>query len=137
MSPFDKFIGIPHQYGESSWSACDCAGLCQLFYREHQYNETLIDGKPIGDSESSKKQPLRMLRYLLKNLDRIPDINDLQYGDIVLLKIAGEHHVAISIDYGKILSMAVPCIAGVSKSTIYRKQYWSQFYIVGFRSRKE
>lgn len=137
MADIDKYIGIIHEYGESTWSHCDCAGLAKLFYATEGFKETLDDHKPIGSAEDYKKTPLRMLRYLLGNLDKIKDHNELQWGDIVVFRIAGEHHLGIYTEYGKVLSMAIPVIYGTSKSTIYRRNYWQQHYVCGFRSRKE
>lgn len=47
----NKFVGIPHYFGESSFDKCDCLGLCRLFYREHGYKEHIEDGKPIRGQE--------------------------------------------------------------------------------------
>jgi cell wall-associated NlpC family hydrolase len=133
----NKFVGLVHHFGKSSFKdGADCVGLCRLYYRELGDNEDFFDGKP-EDEQEYKHQHYRILRYLLKNLTRIPDINNLQRNDIVLLKIAGDNHMAISLDYGKILSASVPCIPSYSKSTIYKRNYWSQFFVAGFRSRKE
>lgn len=134
MSDLDKYIGIKHEYGESTWDSCDCAGLCTLFYKEI-FGYVIDDHKPIGTAESSKHNPLRMSRWLLKNMVRINDFKELQYGDIVLTKVMQEHHVGIYLEYNKILTQEIPVIYGSTKSTIYRGQQWLPFFVCGFRRR--
>lgn len=136
MEGIDKFIGIPHHYGKSSFQQCDCAGLCTLFYREF-FDYTIDDGKPMGTSETSKTMPLRMSRWLLRNMVRITDIKDLTFGDIVLTKVFNEHHVAVFLKYNKVLTQEIPVIYGTTKSTIYRGQQWMPFFVMGFRRRKQ
>lgn len=137
MANLNKYIGIPHYYGQSTFDQCDCAGLAKLFYATEGFKEPLDDHRPIGTQESYKGTPLRMLRYLLANLDKIKDHESLQWGDIVVFRISGELHVGIYTRYGKVLSMQVPVVYGKSKSTIYPKQFWNPLFICGFRSRKE
>jgi cell wall-associated NlpC family hydrolase len=129
-----KYIGIKHEYGESTWEHCDCAGLCTLFYREN-FDYIIDDGKPMGTAETSKSHPLRMSRWLLKNMDKVKEYNNLQWGDIVLFRISNEHHVGIALEYGKVLAMEVPCVYGHTKSTIYRKSFVEPYFIMGFRRR--
>lgn len=136
MNP-SKYIGIPHYYGCSTFEQCDCAGLCKLVYETEGYNESLDDHRPIGESSEAKTQPLRILRYLLKNMDKVKGYDDLKEMDIVAFRIAGDIHIGIYIGYGKVLAMAVPVVYGYSKSTIYRRQYIEQFFVCGFRSCKE
>lgn len=134
LKDLGKFIGIPHYFGKSSFEQCDCAGFARLFYREHGWAETLTDNKP-EDVEEYKRQPLRMLRYLMKNLDRIESIDALEYGDIVVTKVLSEHHVGIYTEYQRLLTMEVPVIYGVTKSCIYKGHQWMPYFVMGFRRR--
>lgn len=138
-SKFDpsKYIGIPHYYGRSDFLACDCAGLCKLVYNTEGLRESMDDHRPFGDPSETKTQRLRMLRYLLKNMDKVKDYNELRELDIVVFRISGDLHIGVYVGYGKVLAMAVPVVYGYSKSTIYRRQYIEQFFVCGFRSRKE
>lgn len=135
MEDLNKFIGIVHEYGRSDKDACDCAGLCTLFYKEI-FGYVIDDGLPIGTVETSKKKPLRMLRYLLANFEKVEDVNDLTFGDIVLTKVMNEHHVAVYLRYNKILTQEIPVIYGVTKSCVYRGIQWLPYFVMGFR-RKE
>ena len=134
MKDLGNFIGIQHHFGESTWSACDCVGLARLFYREHGYAEALSDGKP-EDAEVYKHQPLRMLRYLMKRLDRIESVDALEYGDIVVTKVFNEHHLGIYTEYQRLLTMEIPVIYGITKSCIYKGQQWLPYFVMGFRRR--
>ena len=136
MEGIDKFIGIIHEYGKDTYDSNDCAGLCKLFHRE-VFGYVIDDYKPIGTVETSKLNPLRMLRWLLKNMDKVTDISQLTYGDIVLTKVFDEHHVAIFLKYNKVLTQEIPVIYGTTKSTIYRGQQWMPFFVMGFRRRKQ
>ena len=131
------YIGIPHIFGTSSFSSCDCIGLCKLVYVTEGLNEPLDDNAPIGTKEDDTKHPLRILRYMLKNMDKVKGYDELNLFDIVAFRIAGDLHFGIFAGYGRVLAMAVPVIYGYSKSTLYRKVYIQQFYVCGFRSRKE
>jgi hypothetical protein len=108
--------------------------LARLFYADHGWPEDFTDGKPIEEQQYKLHEPFRILRYLLKNFRR-SELDKLEYGSIVVLKIYGELHLGIYINYGKILCMQVPVIIGYSKSTVYRQQWWSQFFLCAF-SRK-
>ena len=134
MKDIGKYVGIIHEYGESTWFSCDCAGICTLFYKEN-FGYIIDDGKPMGTAETSKSNPLRMLRWLLKNMVRITDAKDLTYGDIVLTKVMQEHHVGIYLEYNKVLTQEIPVIYGSTKSTIYRGQQWLPYFVCGFRRR--
>lgn len=132
----NKYIGITHQFGQSSWESCDCIGLVKLFYNTEGFKEPIDDNMPM-DKEEYAKTPYRLLRYFLKNMDRVKDHNDLQYGDVVVFRVGGELHTAVYIGYGKVLAMAVPVVYGFTKSTIYKQNYWLSCFVSGFRSRKE
>lgn len=127
----DRYIGLVHEFQGDGVSSADCVSLCRLFYREHGWAEDFTDGKNIIESEYSK-QPFRVLRYLLGHFTKTA-MEDLEYGDVVLLKVAGDVHLGVYTEYGKLLAMQVPTIVGHSKSTIYRKQWWSQYFLCGFR----
>lgn len=132
MVNLGKFIGIPHYYGRHGFDGADCAGLCRLFYEKHGYKETLDDGLPIGTAEDYKKTPLRMLRYLLKNLDRV---DEPQYGDIIVTKMFGELHVGIYTEYNRVIAMEIPVVIGKTRSTMYREEFWKPHHIATFRRR--
>jgi hypothetical protein len=133
----NKFIGIPHYFGKSSYEQCDCAGLAKLFYAEHGYNENLDDNIPIGTSEDYKKTPLRMLRYLIKHLDRVDSIEALCYGDIVVTKVFNELHLGIYLEYQRVLAMEIPVVIGTTKSCIYKGPQWIPHFVRGFRRKEQ
>lgn len=131
----NKFIGIKHYFGESSFTKCDCAGLARLFYKEHNYGIDLTDGKPLDEAEY-KHQPYRMLRYLLKSLDKVRSIDELKYGDIVVVRIMEELHIGIYTEYQRLLTMEVPVVIGHTQSCIYKGYQWMSYFICGFRRKQ-
>ena len=129
-----RFVGIPHYFGESSFSKCDCIGLCRLFYKESGYGESIDDGKPVVDGKSFGTWR-RLYTYLVKNMDRV-QYDDLQYSDLVIFEINGDVHLGIYLGYGKLLAMQVPVKYGVTTSTIYHRDAWSRCFKYAFRVRR-
>lgn len=119
----DKFIGIPHYFGESSFDGCDCIGLVRLFYREHGWSQDFDDGLPVDrDTYMTASVWRRLFRYLHKNFT---EVDDVDYGDVVLFRINDCEHLGVIVDkYGRLLSMTVPEQEGVTTSTIYHRSMW-------------
>ena len=126
----DQFVGIKHKFNGRARDGVDCVGLCQLFYKSHGYAQTWDDGKPIPADWQKYKY-----RHLRKHFERTDDKNALAYGDILLFDVDGDYHLGIYLEYGRILAMQVPCLEGVSQSTIYPKNWWEPFFVVGFKRR--
>ena len=119
----DKFIGIPHHFGESSFDGCDCIGLVRLFYAEHGWSQNFDDGLPV-DKDTYMTAPVwrRLFRYLHMNFNEVavPD-----YGDVVLFRINDCEHLGVIIDkYGRLLSMTVPEQEGITTSRVYHRSMW-------------
>ena len=139
MDGFNKFIGIKHYFGESSFDGCDCIGLCRLFYKEHGWPQTFTDDEPEPVTKENYAEPrmwARLYRYLLKNFTRV-DYDDLDYGDVVVMNFDGDEHLGIYLEYGKVLGMQVPTVYGVSQSTIYPREWWTPAFKYGFRRKKQ
>ena len=127
----NKFVGIKHKFNGRDFEGADCIGLCQLFYREHGYKQTWDDGAPIPSDW--QKYKYRLLLYLEKNFKATGDPSLLKYGDILLFDIDGDYHLGIYLEYGRILAMQVPCLEGVSQSTIYPKSIWLPLFVRGYK----
>ena len=131
MTCINKFVGIKHKFNGRDRDGIDCLGLCQLFYREHGYEQTWDDGSPIPPDW--QKYKYRLLLYLRKHFSKTEDATALEYGDVLLFNIDRDYHLGIYLEYGRILAMQVPCLEGVSQSTIYPKSWWQQSFVVGFK----
>lgn len=129
-----KYIGLIHRY-QGKGQYCDCLNLVTRFYHDHHYKQDFDDHKerPKTYEEYIKTQPTRMVRYLIKNFKVTENINELEYGDVVLTLINGDPHIGVYIDDDKVLAMEVPVIEGKSKSTIYKGRYWKPFFRAGFK----
>lgn len=134
MENLSKYIGIVHRFGMADFDSCDCAGLCTLFYKE-EFGFIIDDGKPIGTYDEYQSHHSRMLRYLLKTMDKVQSVDNLEYGDIIVTKVYGEHHVAVYLEYGRVLTMQIPCVEGSTRSCIYKENQWKPYFVMGFRRR--
>lgn len=137
MQDIKNLVGIPWKFnGRSTETGVDCIGILTVFYRDHQWQPTFDDGKPI-DHDWFTKEKYRMLRYFVKHFDKTLEISSLEYGDIILFEMNGEHHIGIYLEYGKFLSTFPPKSELInSYSFIDRLRYWQSFFICGFKRRK-
>lgn len=130
----NKYIGKIHRY-QGKGDYCDCLNLVQQFYRDHHYKQDFNDGqeRPATYEEYKKKCPMRMIRYLVNNFQKVTDIRSLGYGDVVLTDISGDAHLGVYVGDDKVLAMEIPVIEGKSKSTIYKGRYWKPYFKAGFK----
>lgn len=126
-----KFVGLPYKFLGVNFTGVDCIGLCQLFFNEHGYPIEIRDGRPIT-KDWYLTEPYRLARWLVKNFDKIENIEDLKYGDIVLFEINGESHTGIYIGNGKALTI----LEVFKKSMIMHLKKRNIFYQCGFRIRE-
>ena len=129
----DKFVGIKHKFNGRDFDGTDCIGLCQLFYKHHKFKQSWDDGKPVPPDW--QKYKYRLLLYLNKHFKKTNNVNSLEFGDVVLFNVDGDPHLGIWLEYGRILAMQVPCLEGVSQSTIYPKHFWLNAFVCGFKRR--
>lgn len=134
MEDLSKYIGKIHKY-QGTGIYCDCLNLVTQFYHDHGYQQDFDDGKPRPDTyeEYISTQRTRMIRYLLKNFKQTRNIQDLEYGDVVLTVIGGDPHIGVYVGDDKVLSMQIPVIEGKSESTIYKGRYWKPYFRSGFK----
>ena len=123
-----KFVGIPFKFLGVDYDGLDCIGLCQLFYKEHGYDIEFRDGKPIT-KDWYETAPTRMWKWFCKKCDKIENIYDLQYGDIVVFEIGGENHTSIYIGDFKVLTI----LEIYKKSMIVHLNKCEVLYRCGFR----
>ena len=126
----ERFIGLPYKFLGTDFNGVDCIGLCQLFLNEHHIPVIIRDGRPIT-KDWYLKEPYRLARWLFKNFDKIDNIDDLRYGDIVLFEINGESHTGIYIDDYKVLTI----LEVFKSSMIMHLKRQNIFYQCGFRLR--
>lgn len=129
-----KYIGLIHKY-QGSGNYCDCLNLVQMFYKDHGYKQDFNDGRPRPKTwgDYINHEPTRMVRYLVKNFKKTKNIDDLEYGDVILTNIAGDAHLGVYIGDGKALAMQIPVVEGKSKSTIYKRKFWEPYFKAGFK----
>lgn len=123
-----KFVGLPYKFLGTDFTGVDCIGLCQLFFNEHGYPIEIRDGRPIT-KDWYLTEPYRLARWLVKNFDKINNMEELRYGDIVLFEINGESHTGIFVDNGKVLTI----LEVFHKSMIMHLKKRNIFYQCGFR----
>ena len=127
-------IGLKYGFSEGE---NHCVDLCRKFYELHGWRENFQDGKadPETLEEFNKNHKLRLLRYLLKNFDKVKDTYALEYGDVVIFNILGDLHCGIFIGHGDIIAMEVPCGEG-SRSGVYKYKFWKKAFLCAFRRRE-
>ena len=127
-------IGLKYGFSEGE---NHCVDLCRKFYELHGWRENFQDGKADPESleEFNKKHKLRLLRYLLKNFNKVKDTYALEYGDVVIFNILGDLHSGIFIGHGDIIAMEVPCGEG-SRSAVYKYKFWKKAFLCAFRRRE-
>ena len=123
-----KFVGIPYEFLGTDFTGVDCIGLCQLFYFQHGIPLIFRDGRLIT-KDWYLTEPYRMVRWFLAYFQKIEDIVDLQYGDVVIFEINGESHTGIYIDDFKVLTV----LELFKKSMIIRLRKQNILYRCGFR----
>ena len=138
MENIDKYINIPYVFAGYDYNGADCVGLLRLFYSEHNWME-MYDGEFTKDWY--KKEPYRMVKWFLRNMNKVRNIDDLQFGDVVYFNINGEGHVGIYYKYGKILttfpddSKQWDGTYMPHNSFLCHRQLWEKAYKCGFRRR--
>lgn len=131
-----RYIGIPWKFNGSDVSGADCIGLVRLFYKDHSWKEDFQDGKTV-EKDWYTKDPSRMMRYLAKNFNKTENINELEYGDLIILRIREESHIGIYLGYGKILhTFPPPNELVTTASYIERMKHLQQYFRAGFKRRK-
>lgn len=130
----DKFIGIPHKFNGNDYDGCDCIGLVRLFYKENEWGLDFWDnGEPVTlENYHSLDSWTRLLRYLKKHFKETKNIDELEYGAVVMFNINSDLHLGVYIGNGDMLSMQIPSIEGRTRSTIYRKKIWKHVFRRGF-----
>lgn len=126
----EKFIGIPYKFLGTDYTGVDCIGLCQLFLNEHGYAIKFRDGREIT-KDWYLTEPYRLARWLIKNFDKIDNMEDMVYGDIILFEINGESHTGVYLDNGKVLTI----LEVFKKSMIIHLKRRNVFYQCAFRMR--
>lgn len=137
MLDTDKYIGIPHVFLGDTKEGCDCLGLIRLYYKEHGWKEDFTDDGEEVTEENYNTSPVwrRILRYFHEHFNETKNIEELKEGAVVLFLIDGDYHLGIYAGNGYLLSMEVPVRYGKSRSMLYHKRYWKQFFKRGFNHR--
>lgn len=127
----EKFVGLSYKFLGTDFTGVDCIGLCQLFYNQHGIDIEIRDGRPIT-KDWYLTEPYRLARWLVEHFDKIKEMENMQYGDIVLFEINGESHTGIYIDNGKVLTI----LEVYRSSMIFHLKKGNIFFQCGFRLRE-
>lgn len=133
---YSKYVGIPYVFNGRTMKGADCIGLLCLFYADQGWPETFSDGEEITP-DWFEKEPYRFAKYLIKNFDRVTDINELPEGSVLLFEINGESHTAIYCGFGKFLSTFPPIgLFNGNVSFMDRLKYYPNIKVVGMFKRR-
>ena len=124
-----KYIGIPYKFLGTDFDGVDCIGLCHLFMNDYQgINITWRDGRTIS-KDWYVTEPFRLARWLCTYFNKVKDMNNLRFGDIVLFEINGESHTGVYVGDMKVLTI----LEVFKKSMIIHLKKQNAFYQCGFR----
>lgn len=118
MENLNKYLGIKFRFHskEKSNEYSNCLELAKRFYKDHGYLENLDDGYP--DVKNRNEMYIkRMLKYLIRNFKRVESIDELEFGDIILLYTGA--HIGIYLGDNKILAFEKECKENISVSRIF------------------
>jgi len=136
MIDLNKYVGLDFVFDSyDSPNTVNCLTLIRKFYKDNGFTETFDDGKPYPHYVREGYK-MRLLLYLINNFNKEDNINNLEYGDIVLLKTNNDINIGVYVDNGKVLTIEIPTIQGKSKSIIYDKSVWKPLIKVCFKRRK-
>lgn len=125
-----KFVGLPYKFLGVDYNGVDCIGLCQLFYQEHCIDLEWRDGRPIA-KDWYVYEPYRLARFMHKHFTRVKNVDDMQYGDIVLYEINGEGHTGVYVGEHKVLTI----LHQFQRSMIVRLRQNNLFFKSGYRKK--
>jgi hypothetical protein len=135
VKTMNTYINLKYKFNGRSDTHVDCIGLLERWSKDHHWNIIWSDGKPI-EHDWYIKHPKRILKFLMKHFDKINDYNRLTCGDICYFVIQGEGHIGIYQEYGKLLTMSIPTNE-LSRTCIYKEQFWLPYLVCGFRIKEE
>jgi len=125
----NKLIGIPFKLNHKDFKGCDCRGIVHLYYSF--IKDKILpfsDGKKIffRDIKNDKERIVSVLKTFSK---RVINVNDLQEGDIVIIKDPKSiGALGVCINNKQILHMD-----RVVGSCLTRIRYLKEFILSGYR----
>ena len=134
----NDYIGIPYEFAGHTKDGADCIGLVRLFYRDNKWKPEIYDGS--FEHDWYKREPLRMVKWFMRNMRKVRDVHELTYGDVVYFHLNGEGHCGIYLEYGKVL-MTFPngeqwdTSEYPSSSFVSHRDFWGHGFKIGFRRR--
>jgi len=140
ISEVSKYTSIPYVFNGRSKEGCDCLGLIIEIFKDEQWSPSFDDGKLI-EEQWWVKEKYRLLRYLMKTMTPIKNIEALEPNDVLYFSIGGEAHLGFLLMYGRVLTTFVPGCKHwdgsefPSRSMIIHRNMWNQGFIAGFRRR--
>lgn len=137
MEDLSKYIGLTYRFNMNTRSGgyCNCLTLVKQFYNDKGYPETWDDGKPLPTSGAEPYEK-RLYLYLLQNFIKEDNPENLEYGDIVLIKAGSSTNIGVYVGEGNVLTVEKPTIEGKAKSIVYRERLWKPYVKTCFKRKK-
>lgn len=124
----NKLIGIPFKLNRKDFSGCDCRGIVWLYYKFIKNKEyPFSDGKRVFFR--NRKEDIKRIIDVLKTFANLVNFNELQEGDIVLIKNTEDiGALGVCINDKQLLHMDK--IVG---SCLTKLRYLKELFIAGYR----
>lgn len=119
MESLDKYLELKFKFDPSPDELSNynnCLGLAKEFYQDHSYSQIFDDGNP-WPIDRHTRYIQRLISYFDSNFVRVKSIDELSFGDIVLLYTGA--HVGIYLGDHKILAFEEECIDYVSVTKVF------------------
>jgi len=124
----NKLIGVPFKLNRKDFSGCDCRGIVWLYYKYVKGKEyPFTDGKNIFFR--NRKNDIERMVNVIKTFANPVSFNELQEGDIVLIKNTGDiGALGICINNKQLLHMDK-----IIGSCLTKLRYLKDFFLIGYR----
>lgn len=129
MENLDKYIGLNYRFDLSN-NSYNCLSLAKEFYKDHKYSQTFDDGEPWPTIDSANHVN-RLLKYLDNNMTKADSIDQLEFGDLVIIRPG--YRVGVYVGDGNLLTISSEFKDDVSKSIIYPLDYWKDNFRIGYK----
>lgn len=129
MGNEEKYVGRTYRF-DAKGDAVNCCSLAREFYSDHGWKQNWDDGIPWPKRPAGYEG--RLKSYMAKEFQSC-GIDDLQYGDIVMLNQRAGGGIGVYVGEGRLLCLERPFRDGQSKTVIYPEKKWKPYAESGYK----
>lgn len=133
MEDISKYLGITYRFAVDEENV-NCCSLARKFYEDHGWPQNWDDGKPWPTHPIGYKE--RLKRYMDENFSKTEDPEQLEFGDVAMMKDTVGGGLGIYAGEGNLICLERPIIEGRSKTVLYRARLWKPYMEMGYKRRR-